>query len=188
MQDAPEWAKAMAQDIRELNEKVDGLVDTVSGLTDTVSGLVMQVGHLVGSDTERRAHGNIVNLASEHLSLRRVSVLQSQIIPMSEEMQGYINHAELKGSITEIQANDLRKSDIIIRAFDRANRQEVYYAFEVSNTIGNADITRAVDRAATLGAVTGAPSYPAVIGSVIDGRQAGFAADRSVKVLPIPGP
>ena len=107
--------------------------------------------------------------------------------PCLKRLQGYINQAALKGEITEIQANDLRKSDIIIRAFDRTNRQEVYYTFEVSNTIGNADITRAVDRAATLGTVTGTPSYPAVIGSIIDGRQMDFAADRSVKVLPIPG-
>ena len=178
LSDLPEKVNALS----DLPEKVNGLSDKFDGLDQKVDLLVTQVGHLVGSDTERRAHGNIVNLASEHLSLRSVRVLHSQIIPMHEELQGNINRSTLDEEVTERQANDLRRSDIIINAFSRTDRRRVHYAIEVSNTIGAEDITRAMDRAETLAIVTGTASYPAVIGAITDDRVKDLARDNNVPI------
>ena len=189
LSDLPERVDGLDKKIdalSDLPEQVGGLAQKVNGLDDKVDGLVTQVGHLVGSDMERRAHGNIVNLASEHLSLRAVRVLHSQIIPMHEDLQGSISQSTLNEEVTERQADDLRRSDIIINAFSRTDRRRVHYAIEVSNTIGAEDVTRAVDRAETLGMVTGATSYPAVMGSIVDDSVKDLARDHNVAVLPMP--
>ena len=197
--DAPEWAKEISQDLEALNGKVEGLAadvgdvsqnlralnGKVEGLAADVGDIKIQVGHLVGSDTERRTHSNIVNLASEHFSLNDVQVCRSQIVPMNRNLQGAINKAALDEKITEEEANHLRRTDIIIHGFDKTKRQRVYYAVEVSNTINNGDIERAKNRAATLEAISGTPCYPAVVGSVIDSRQERFAEENLVRILHI---
>ena len=46
-----------------------------------------------------------------------------------------------------------------------AMRQPVYVAAEVSITVQQDDVSRAIDRAALLGRITGTPAVPLVIGT-----------------------
>ena len=145
--------------------------------------LKTDVGTLKGSDTERRARENILNIAKDELGLSRGSILLARGRNTDPEFLGSINNAEVLSLITEEQADHVLLADIIIRARRVEDKRYVHGVFEVSSTIGLNDIRRARERADAVAAATGEEAIAVVIGGTIQPLQRAQAEELDVRVL-----
>ena len=148
--------------------RLTGVEGRLTGVEGRLTRVENQTANLVGSDIERRVHGNVINLTGRRLGLRRAQVLRSNIMSMDPELQQAIEEAEDQGLITSNQAEQVENTDIIIRGFSPAEGSEVHPAIEVSRTIHDDDITRARERADNLAKIMG--TSPLAIAVVIGGR------------------
>ena len=190
-------AEALAALIRTVNEFIETtnrrlatlesdvavLKDDVAVLKTDVKGLKDDMGGLKGSDLERRARDNILNIAKDELGFTRGRVLLRGSGDIDPQLRAAIEHAEARGAVTENDVDNLLVADIIIRARRSSDRKYVYAAIEVSRTIGNRDIERACDRAGTLAAITDEETVAAVIGEVIQPQQTALAQRKGVSVV-----
>ena len=177
LRDDPAWAEAvrsvlLTQELQSLPERFDRFVELTrennelvnrrlerleegqqrleegqQRLEREIETLKTDVGTLKGSDIERRARENILNIVKDELGLSRGSILLARGRNTDPEFLGYINNAEVLSLITEEQADHVLLADIIIRARRVEDRRYVHGVFEVSRTIGQNDIQRARDRA-----------------------------------------
>ncbi len=155
----------------------------LTSLEGDVHTLKNDVAALKGSDTERRARENILNIAKDELNLTRGRILLARGQETAPQFLAAIDRAEERGLITVTEADNVLVADIIIRARRASDRQFVHGVFEVSRTIRRSDIQRAHDRAATLATATGEEAIAAVIGEFIQPQQQVQADDIGVKVL-----
>ena len=148
--------------------RLTGVEGRLTGVEGRLTRVENQTANLVGSDIERRVHGNVINLTGRRLGLRRARVLRSNIMSMDPELQQAIEEAEDQGLITGNQAEQVENTDIIIRGYSTAEGSDVHPAIEVSRTIHDDDITRARERADNLAKIMG--TSPLAIAVVIGGR------------------
>ena len=174
---------ALETDVAELKTDVKVLKTDVAELKTDVKGLKDDVGGLKGSDLERRARDNILNIAKDELGFTRGRVLLRGSGDIDPQLRAAIEQAEAQGAVTENDVDNLLVADIIIRARRASDRRYVYAAIEVSRTIGNRDIERACDRAGTLAAITDEETVAAVIGEVIQPQQIALAQRKDVRVV-----
>ena len=209
LREDPDWAEAvrsvlLSQELKSLPERFDKFVELTrennelvnrrlerleegqQRLEREIETLKTDVGTLKGSDTERRARENILNIAKDELDLSRGSILLARGRNTAPEFLGSINDAEVLGLITEEQADHVLLADIIIRARRGVDREYVHGVFEVSSTIGQNDIRRARERADAVAAATGEEAIAAVIGGTIQPPQRTQAEEMDVRVL-MPG-
>ena len=161
------------QRLKEGQQRIESRMDRMEG----------RLGTLKGSDTERRARENILNIAKDELGLSRGSTLLTRGRNTDPEFLGSINNAEVLGLITEEQADHVLLADIIIRARRVEDRRYVHGVFEVSSTIGLNDIRRARERADAVAAATGEEAVAAVIGGTVQPPQRAQAEEMDVRVL-----
>ena len=184
----------LAESVAQLSAKVDEFIATtnrrlgsldgdVGTLKGDVKTLKDDVATLKGSDLERRARENILNIAKDEMGLTRGRVLLRGSSDVDAQFRASVEQAEAQGRITEEDADNLLVADIIIRARRAADRQYVYAVFEVSRTISNRDIDRAHDRAKSMAAIAGDEVIAAVIGEVIQPRQREQAEEKQVSVV-----
>ncbi len=145
-----------------------------------------RLGNLEGAELERRVHSDIANIASRWLGLNRVRIMQSRIVARSPEFQDLIDDAEEQNVVTFDQGDHLEKTDIIVSARRRNDRQPVHLAIEVSRTIADYDITRAQERAETLSAILETPAISVVVGGSIEQSQQELAANLGVFAIILP--
>ena len=145
-----------------------------------------RLGNLEGAELERRVHSDIANIASRWLGLNRVRIMQSRIVARSPEFQDIIDDAEEQNVITFDQGDHLEKTDIIVSARRRSDRQPVHLAIEVSRTIADYDITRASERAQSLSAIFGTPAISVVVGGNISPSQEELAERSGVRAIILP--
>ena len=213
LREDPDWAEAvrsvlLTQELKSLPERFDKFVELTrennelvnrrlerleegqqrleegqQRLEREIETLKTDVGTLKGSDIERRARENILNIAKDELGLSRGSILLARGRNTAPEFLGSINNAEVLSLITEEQADHVLLADIIIRARRVEDRRYVHGVFEVSSTIGLNDIRRARERADAVAAATGEEAVPAVIGGTIQPPQRKQAEEMDVQVL-----
>ena len=165
----------------EVKERIDGVEDNAEKRFNTMNG---KLTNLVGSDAERKVHSNIINIASDKLSMSGVTVMRSQITPMSRDLQTKIDSAMENDRITAEQASDLRRADIIISGIQKNdNTKPVYAVTEVSVTIGDSDIRRARDRAGILGSVMDGQAVGFVVGGAVAKAQSDLAEENGVSIF-----
>ena len=177
----------LAQLVREYisatDARLERLEDDVAGIKADVVDLKTDVARLNGSDLERRARDNILNIVKDELGLTRGRILLARGRDTAQQLLDAIEAAEQQGLITEQQTDDVMVSDIIIRARRAADRQYVYGVFEVSRTIRANDIDRAHNRAETMAVATKEAAIAAVIGERIHRSQQAQADRMGVLVL-----
>ena len=213
LREDPDWAEAvrsvlLTQELKSLPERFDKFVELTrennelvnrrlerleegqqrleegqQHLEREIETLKTDVGTLKGSDTERRARENILNIAKDELGLSRGSILLARGRNTDPEFLGSINNAEVLSLITEEQADHVLLADIIIRARRVEDRRYVQGVFEVSSIIGLNDIRRARERADALAAATGEEAVAAVIGGTVQPPQRTQAEEMDVRVL-----
>ena len=170
-------------DVAVLKTDVATLKADVATLKTDVATLKTDVSALQGSDLERRARRNILNIARDELNLTRGKILLATGRETDPALLQIIERAEEQGRISEQQVDHVLVTDIIIRARRTTDRQYVHAILEVSQTIRQDDIQRAYDRAATVAAATGEATVAAVIGATIDPRQRDQAERLNVRVI-----
>ena len=168
---------------QRLEERQQRLEEGQQRLEREIETIKTDVGTLKGSDIERRARENILNIAKDELGLSRGSILLARGRNTDPEFLGSINNAEVLSLVTEEQADHVLLADIIIRARRVEDRRYVHGVFEVSSTIGLNDIRRARERAEAVAAATGEEAIAAVIGGTIQPLQRTQAEELDVQVL-----
>jgi hypothetical protein len=165
------------------DRRLASLETDVQTLKTDVQTLKTGVAALGGSDSERRARENILNIAKDELDLTRGRVLLTRGRETAPQLLESIETAEEQGLITGSEADNVLVADIIIRARRSKGRQYVHGVFEVSRTIGLRDIQRAHDRAAAVASATQEDTIAAVIGETIQPQQRAQAGDMGVNVV-----
>ncbi len=183
----PEQFAQLVSVVAELSDRFNAFAETtnrrLTALESDVHTLKNDVAALKGSDTERRARENILNIVKDELNLTRGRILLARGQETAPQFLTTIDRAEERGLITATEADNVLVADIIIRARRASDRQFVHGVFEVSRTIRRSDIQRAHDRAATVAAATGEEAIAAVIGESVQPQQRVQADDIGVKVL-----
>lgn len=175
--------ETLETDVKTLKDDVKVLKDDVKALKDDVKVLKDDVATLKGSDTERRARENILNIAKDELGLTRGRVLLGGSRDMDPQLRTAAEQAETRGLVDGNEIDNLHVADIIIRARRSADARQVYAVFEVSRTINNRDIDRAYDRARSLAVITNSETIAAVIGESAPPQQRERAEQKDVKVV-----
>ena len=165
------------------NRRFETLEADVKTLKDDVKTLKDDVATLKGSDTERRARENILNIAKDELGLTRGRVLLDGSRDMDPQLRAAAEQAEVRGLVDGDAVDNLHVADIIIRARRSVDARQVYAVFEVSRTINDRDIDRAYDRARSLAVITNNEAIAAVIGESARPQQRERAAERDVRVV-----
>ncbi len=169
--------------IAATERRFESLEADVKTLKDDVKVLKDDVATLTGSDTERRARENILNIAKDELGLTRGRVLLGGSRDMDPQLRTAAEQAETQGLVDGNEIDNLHVADIIIRARRSADARQVYAVFEVSRTINNRDIDRAYDRARSLAVITDNETIAAVIGESAQPQQRERAAEKDVRVV-----
>ena len=126
-----------------------------------------QIGNMNGRDYERRIARYIVNTAYRDFDMLDIIVVSGEYTPHSVEFVNKLHDAETRGIIATEQANDLLRADFVVSGTRKSDRSPVHAVAEVSVTIGESDVVRAVRRAAVLSTVMGEPTIAAVIGDSV---------------------
>ena len=139
---------------------------------------------LRGAEYERRVGKSFASYASMAFrqrhgrGLRRNRLLYSNILGRDIGFDELISDAVDAGLISDDDRADLEQADAVMSGQDGG--ETVYYAGEISLTVNNRDIDRAIARAAILSKVTGCDAWPMVIGDTIPEPQRASAEDEGV--------
>ncbi len=130
---------------------------------------------LKGAEYERRVGKSFASYASMEFrqrhgrGLRRNRLLYSNILGKDAGFDELISDAVDDGLISDDEKADLEQADAVMSGQDGG--ATVYYVGEISLTVNNRDIDRAIARATILSKVTGQETRPMVIGDTIPGPQ-----------------
>ena len=157
----------MEGDIADLKAGQEELRAGQAELRAGQSRMQGQIGNMNGRNYERRIARYIVNTAYRDFDMLDIIVLSGEYTPHSVEFVNKLHDAETRGIIATEQANDLLRADFVVSGTRKSDRSPVHAVAEVSVTIGESDVVRAVRRAAVLSTVMGEPTIAAVIGDSI---------------------
>jgi hypothetical protein len=148
--------------VDQLAMRMDQLSAATNRLVDVAVVVERDVGELKGIVLELRYRQH----AGAYFArlLRRIRVLPAQ------QLADLVDDAEERELITEDDRLSLLATDVVLRGVRRDNRQETYFAVEVSWIIDGHDVERAAERAAILARLTGKPSLAVVAGRSMSDR------------------
>lgn len=125
-----------------------------------------QLGNLLGNAYERSMIQSIAHTVNRALGMQRAKVLKGGAADAGE-LSAKVVDAEMRGLITREQGDGLFRADAVISGISGADRSPLHAVAEISVTIGQRDVERAKERAATLAAVMGETAKGLVIGDSI---------------------
>ncbi len=167
-------------DLQVGQERVEGRLDRLEGGQRRMDG---RIGNLEGAQYEMRVSRFFPNTARRDLNLSAAKVLQSHNVGPDSELTAMIEQAEERQAITVEEGYLLGVADVILQGINRANQEFTYAVAEISRTIAQHDIHRAVERARILAAVTGCPTLASVVGTRIDDRNRQQADEAGVVAI-----
>jgi hypothetical protein len=141
-----------------MDSQLATLTEQVASLTRVVHTLTVDVGTLKGKSLEAdyRSRG--------HAYLSRV--VRRPHVLTSDELVPIIEDARDRGVLSDIEAQDLYETDLVVRGRRSEDGAEVYLVVEVSWDVGPRDVERAVQRAHMLAHI-GLVTIPVVAGEHI---------------------
>ncbi len=161
--------RVLKEDVRELKEKVDKLEKDVDKLKQDVNILKQDVkilkkdmayikgefGRFKGSDFERKICERYYAYFGR--ALKKLKKIQmEEILPLLDE-------AEEAGLITEDEADEIRRLDLILQGVMKSTGKKVVLAVEVSYSLYGDDLERALRRANFLAALLKEEVIPTLI-------------------------
>ena len=146
-------------DIAEIKGDVSVLKSDVSVLKSDVSVLKSDVAGMKGENLERRVREHTFVFLSRFA--RRVKLVSES------DFGRLIEDAVEEERLREEEAEDLKWLDIVALGQDREQRTELYLACEVSSSVSEYDLARAISRAALLQKATGVKTMPVILGKTI---------------------
>ena len=147
-------------------------------LTTITKELRDDVARLKGRDYERYVSHTLLSPVSRRLGLRRPRLVHSVAYGTGKEL-GF----RLEDLMERYDLYDVELSDAIVRGTHEG--EPAYAVVEISLTIGDRDITRAADRAATLEKATGVKTFAVAIGEHIPAHQEARADAMNVALIQI---
>ena len=169
------------EQLMELPPKVEQLMELME-LPSKVDRMQGQLNNLTGNDYERRIARLSATIVRRHLNLRHARLLQAITKPDNESIADLANAAAMQGGITDDDAEDLIRADLVL--LDTASTPEpVYVVAEVSLTLDDHDVDRAARRARILRNASGNDARPVVIGTGISDANRQRAEDSGVTVI-----
>ena len=165
---------------RRFNE----IAGEMSEISANVSRNTSNLAGLKGAEYERRVGKSFASYASTAFwqrygrRLRRNRLLYSNILGRYAGFDELISDAVDDGLISDDEKADLEQADAVMSGQDGG--ATVYYVGEISLTVNNRDIDRAIARATILSKVTGREARPMVIGDTIPAPQRARAEAESV--------
>ena len=141
-----------------------------------------RMGTITGTDYERRIARHFRSIANRYLALRRPQVLHSINNPQADGLAQMVEDAVENGIITHEANFDLDLADIIGCGENRQG-DLLYVVAEVSETIDEYDISRALERADTVSRATGRSTLAVVIGRDISDANRRLSDRRNVSVV-----
>ena len=156
---------SLAENVETLTGRVDGLTDNVITLTgrmdsltgrvDTMSGTVSR---LAGEDYE----SHVCNYAERFL--RRQLGINATVWATQrdkESLTSLLNAAEIEGRLSAAEVDELDEADLVLVS----DTPDGHVVVEISITIQQSDVDRAISRAALLAKATGRDVIAVVAGS-----------------------
>ena len=141
------------------------------------------VGNLKGDAYELKVGNHIQSIIGQHTDIMPIRVLKGSRAPNDMEFLNPIYEAKRKGLITERERIDAFAVDIVMEGRREADDATVFIVAEVSRTIGDSDVNRALDRANIVQRATGKQAIPAVIGVFVDQVRRELAEEQNVAVI-----
>ncbi|MCY3543810.1 MAG: hypothetical protein OXH22_07200 [Chloroflexi bacterium] len=180
---------ALPQRFSEYAKKTDERMDS---LEKGQKYLINQVNDLRGDALEAKMPTRLCDMIDVVFNVRRTQVFWMARISMPPASRGdrfvlEIESATDKGIITEDEEARILRTDMIIRAVQKADGSHLWIAAEASGVIDKSDIDRARQSADALTKVFGEDTAPIVYDYSIDRRQRdqafGNADEREVRVF-----
>ena len=147
-------------------------------ITDITKELRNDVARLKGREYERYVSHTLLSPVSRRLGLRRPRLAHSAAYGTSEELDIRLDDLKERYDLFEVML-----SDAIVRGTHEG--EPAYAVVEISLTIGDRDITRAAERAATLQSATGVKTFAVAIGEHIPAHQETRANAMNVTLIQI---
>ena len=149
--------------MRAKQEKFQVSLDRFEATQNRMQG---QLNNLTGTDYERKVVKRAPRAARRYLGLRSVGVVYGIDVSGSIDLQALLEQATESRAITDEQADEVERADLILRG-ERTGNEAVFAVAEVSITIDDSDIDRARNRANILANASGLPALSVVIGTSI---------------------
>jgi hypothetical protein len=196
LRENPEWLEELrrmllTQELLELPKKFENFRHRVEERFDTLEKEVQEVKKkadaiekkldkdvwpLKGMWLEMKVKGNILSFFSEYL-------FDAKAVDQ-EEINKALSLAMKKGIISKEERADVLRLDLIIEGTLLSTEEPVLLAVEVSYTIDDFDVQRAINRAKILEKVMGRKVLPAVVGYKITKKaQSLITKEGGLKVL-----
>ncbi len=147
-------------------------------LTTITKELRDDVASLKGREYERYVSHTLLSPVSRRLGLRRPRLMHSAAYGTRDELS-----IRLEDPMEQQDLLEVTLADAIIRGTREG--EPAYAVVEISLTIGDRDITRAADRAATLERATGVKTFAVAIGEHIPAPQETRANAMNVTLIQI---
>ena len=116
------------------------------------------------------------------MGLRNHIFLYSLLHDMDQELMQSLYRASDDGLLTHEEYSRIFDTDLIVKAFT-TDKKEVWIALEISSTINDDDIERALKSADIIRRIQGKQSIAAVAGYVVPDQQADRAEKMNVEVI-----
>jgi hypothetical protein len=156
---------------RRTEEQVAAGAAQLADLIQVVRTFATDLGELKGRSLEGEYRTRVYAYFSR--IVRRAHALSP------DELTTLLEEAIDTGALSEEQAADVSRADVIVRGRRRSDSAEVFLVVEVSWGVGPQDVERAVRRAALL-ARAGPPAFPVVAGTWITPEAADLARTQQV--------
>ncbi|MDE2785512.1 MAG: hypothetical protein OXL37_02500 [Chloroflexota bacterium] len=167
-------------------DRIDGRLDRIDGRLDRIEadqGVMRgQLNNLTGTDYERRTVRGASRIVRRYLGVRNAEVILAINRPDGLTIASLLNDSADRGIITEDDADELDRADIILRG-SSPEGDDVYVVGEISITIDDSDVDRASDRARILQTASDTPTHAAVIGASISDANRERARSSNVTVV-----
>lgn len=148
---------ALAAGLETLTRRVDALAEQMAVLATAMTRLASDVGDLKGDVLELRYRS--------HLNAYFHGVLRRLRLVTDEELGRLADEARQRRVLTEEEAADLLRSDLVALGRRPEDGAEAYLVVEVSAVVDSNDVRRAARRAGLLSNITRLPAVAAVAGN-----------------------
>lgn len=169
-----------------VERRFDKISEELGDIRSNVSRNTSDIGGLKRAEYERRVGKSFASYASTAFlqrhgrRLRRNRLLYSNILGRDRGLDELLADAVDDSLISDDDKADLEQVDAVMSGQD--DGAAVYFVGEISLTVNNNDIDRAIDRAGILRRATGSDAWPMVIGDTIPDPQRARAEAEGVAI------
>ena len=148
-----------------LEQEQTSLRKDLNALTAEVRTIGGHVSRLTGNDYERQASRIAIRRARTHLGVTEARIVGRAAGAEPDSIAHIANIAALGGLITEEDADELERADLVLQG--AKDGRQVYVVAEISVTVQADDTQRALERAAILQQASDTETLAVAIGQTI---------------------